>query len=83
MVSSLEPDVAFLDIGLPDVSGYELAVRLRGMPACANTTMIALSGWGQIEDRRRSFEAGFAHHLVKPVDLKTIENVLAGLGSVG
>ncbi len=81
--AALEPDVAFLDIGLPDVSGYELAVRLRGMPACANTTMIALSGWGQIEDRRRSFEAGFAHHLVKPVDLKTIENVLAGLGSVG
>ena len=79
--AELEPDVAFLDIGLPDVSGYELAARLRALPACANTTMIALSGWGQIEDRRRSFEAGFAHHLVKPVDLKTIEKVLAGIRS--
>src|SRR5690606_17295730 len=52
----LKPDVAFLDIGLPEVSGYEVATRLRSLPECANTTMIALSGWGQIEDRKRSYE---------------------------
>src|SRR5690606_12035645 len=77
----LKPDVAFLDIGLPDVSGYEAATRLRSLPECANTTMIALSGWGQIEDRKRSYEVGFADHLVKPVDLKPIETVLARLAS--
>src|SRR5690606_26798022 len=66
----LRPDVAFLDIGLPEISGYEVATRLKALPECANTTMIALSGWGQIEDRKRSYEAGFADHLVKPVDLK-------------
>jgi len=77
----LRPDVAFLDIGLPEISGYEVATRLKSLPECANTTLIALSGWGQIEDRKRSYEAGFADHLVKPVDLKTIENVLAGLAS--
>jgi len=77
--AELRPHVAFLDIGLPDISGYEVATRLRALPECVDTTMIALSGWGQIDDRKRSYEAGFAEHLVKPVDLKTIENVLAGL----
>src|SRR5690606_37411114 len=74
--AQLEPEVAFLDIGLPHVSGYEVAARLKSLPACANTTLFALSGWGQSEDRKRSHEAGFADHLVKPVDLGTIENVL-------
>lgn len=73
------PEVAFLDIGLPEVSGYEVAAQLRQLPECAETTMIALSGWGQVEDRRRSNEAGFADHLVKPVDIKTIEGILAKL----
>lgn len=79
--AQLKPEVAFLDIGLPEISGYEVATRLRALPACAETTMIALSGWGQVEDRRRSEEAGFADHLVKPVDLKTIEKALAALAT--
>jgi len=74
-----EPQVAFLDIGLPGISGYELARRLRASPACRKTTLIALSGWGQAEDKRRSKDAGFTDHLVKPVSLRTIEDVLAKL----
>src|SRR5690606_41592152 len=64
-----EPQVAFLDIGLPGISGYELARRLRASPACRKTTLIALSGWGQAEDKRRSKDAGFTDHLGKAVSL--------------
>lgn len=72
----LRPDVAFLDIGLPVVSGYDLARQLRELPETAHTLLIALSGWGQEQDRSRSKEAGFAQHLVKPVDLATITDIL-------
>jgi len=73
------PDFCFLDIGLPKVHGYDLARRLRGNPATCNAVMVAVSGWGQEEDKRRSREAGFDHHLVKPVDFVQIEAVLATL----
>ena len=62
------PDLAILDIGLPDMSGFDLAVRLRGEPQTSHTVLVALSGWGQKIDRQRSALAGFAHHLVKPAD---------------
>jgi two-component system, sensor histidine kinase len=62
------PDLAILDIGLPDMSGFDLAVRLRAEPATSRTVLVALSGWGQMIDRQRSASAGFAHHLVKPAD---------------
>ncbi|MBN1237994.1 MAG: response regulator [Gammaproteobacteria bacterium] len=75
----LRPDVAFLDIGLPVVSGYDLARRLHKLPETENTLLIALSGWGQEQDRQRSREAGFSQHLVKPVELDEIEKILKTL----
>jgi signal transduction histidine kinase/ActR/RegA family two-component response regulator len=62
------PDFAILDLGLPDMDGFQLAMRLHAAPATAHTVLVALSGWGQAVDRRRSAQAGFAHHLVKPAD---------------
>ncbi|MGH8496933.1 MAG: ATP-binding protein [Gammaproteobacteria bacterium] len=73
------PEFAFLDIGLPSVSGYELALRLRALPATAATVLVAVTGWGQEKDRRRAEEAGFDRHLVKPVELETIQSVLSSL----
>jgi signal transduction histidine kinase/CheY-like chemotaxis protein len=75
----LEPEFAFLDLGLPKISGYDLAQALRERPQCAHTVLVALSGWGQARDRQRSQEAGFALHLVKPVELESIQAVLANL----
>jgi CheY-like chemotaxis protein len=74
------PQVVLLDIGLPDMVGYEVARRLRRMPELGNVILIAQTGWGQDEDRRRSREAGFDAHLVKPVELGAIRQVLATLG---
>jgi CheY-like chemotaxis protein len=72
-----EPAVAVLDIGMPGMDGYELARRVRSEPHGAELTLIALSGWGNDEDRQRSREAGIDHHLVKPVDLHVLEELLA------
>ena len=66
------PDVMLLDIGLPRLDGYEAARRIRALEGGSVITLIALTGWGQAEDRARSAEAGFDHHLVKPVDLATL-----------
>jgi signal transduction histidine kinase/ActR/RegA family two-component response regulator len=74
-----KPEFAFLDLGMPRVSGFELARRLRSEPETAGIVLIALSGWGQARDRERSREAGFALHLVKPVELQNIEAVLKTL----
>jgi signal transduction histidine kinase len=74
------PHVALLDIGLPTLDGYELAARLRELPACSDTTLVAVTGYGQPEDRERSRRAGFADHLVKPVDLATLRALLATRG---
>ncbi len=73
------PEVCFLDLGLPRVSGYDLARLLREEPAGRDAVLIALSGWGQARDRQRSQEAGFALHLVKPIELQSIEAVLTTL----
>jgi PAS domain S-box-containing protein len=70
------PDLALLDIGLPGMDGYELARRLRGYPETRGALIVALTGWGQEADRRRSAEAGFDHHLVKPVDLETLRGLI-------
>jgi DNA-binding response OmpR family regulator len=67
-VANWTPDVALLDIGLPDSGAYLVASRLRAEPATRTARLVALVEWGQQEDRRRSAEAGFDHHLVKPVD---------------
>ena len=75
----LKPEIAFLDLGLPKVSGYDLARGLREQAETADAVLIALSGWGQASDRARSREAGFVLHLVKPVDFGSIEAVLSTL----
>jgi PAS domain S-box-containing protein len=66
------PKMVFLDIGLPEMNGYEVAHRLRAMPEMAAATLIAVTGYGQPEDRARALAAGFDHHLVKPVSLDRI-----------
>jgi CheY-like chemotaxis protein len=70
------PEVMLLDIGLPDMSGYELAERLRATPATAAASLIAVTGYGQEEDRRQSKAAGFDHHLMKPVGSDELREVL-------
>lgn len=70
------PDAVLLDIGLPDMDGYEVARRLRTEYGLADTCLIAISGYGTDEDRRRSREAGFDHHLVKPVDIDALRGLL-------
>jgi two-component system CheB/CheR fusion protein len=71
------PDIVLLDIGLPQLDGYEVARRLRQQPAMERALLIALTGYGNDEDHRRSREAGFDHHLVKPVDPAAIQQLLA------
>ena len=73
------PPVCLLDIGLPDMDGYELARRLRAQPATSDAILIALTGYGQAQDRERSAMAGFDHHLVKPVEIDRLSALLAEL----
>lgn len=73
------PDVVLLDIGMPRMDGYEVCRRLRARPWSEGMVIVALTGWGQQDDRRRSSEAGFDHHLVKPVEIAALNDVLSGL----
>ena len=75
--AAFRPDVILLDIGLPILNGYEAARRIRGQPFGKEMILIALTGWGQEDDRRRSKEAGFDLHLVKPVDPDALEKLLS------
>ena len=74
--SAFQPEIAILDIGLPKMSGYELATRLREEPWASQLVLVALTGWGQEEHRRRSAEVGFHHHLTKPVELRVLQQIL-------
>ncbi len=76
LVQSFQPDVALLDIGLPGISGYELARQIRALPGMNRLRLLALTGYGQVEDRRRAQEAGFDGLLVKPVDPGALERAL-------
>ncbi|MDE2264099.1 MAG: response regulator [Gammaproteobacteria bacterium] len=76
-----QPEVALLDIGMPMLDGYEVAKRIRAQPWGQRITLVALTGWGQDSDRRRSREAGFDSHLVKPLDLEILTDLLARLPS--
>ncbi|HEX8757639.1 MAG TPA: GAF domain-containing protein [Steroidobacteraceae bacterium] len=80
-VEDLKPEIALLDIGLPEMDGYELARRLRAMSPRHTMCLIALTGYGQVEDAQRAIAAGFDHHLVKPVNLKALDRALAGLSA--
>ena len=72
------PDLILLDIGLPKLNGYDACRRIRELPWSKGIVIVALTGWGQEEDRRRSQEAGFDHHLVKPVEVDALEKLLRG-----
>lgn len=72
----LRPDVALVDIGLPDVTGHEVARRIRAVLDRSEILLIALTGYGSAEDQRLAQEAGFDIHLVKPVDMDKLERIL-------
>ena len=76
------PDVVFLDIGMPTLDGHETAKLIRQQPWGKDIVLVALTGWGQSEDRRRSKDAGFDHHLVKPADPAVVEQLLSSLGAL-
>ncbi|KQM68459.1 ATP-binding protein [Xylophilus sp. Leaf220] len=81
LVRSYRPEIAFLDIGMPGLNGYEVARQLRESPIeGAPLVLVALTGWGGADDRKRAMEAGFDHHLTKPVDPDAITEILARLG---
>jgi PAS domain S-box-containing protein len=71
------PDMILLDIGLPKLNGYDACRRIRRQGWSQSTVIVALTGWGQEEDRRRSQDAGFDHHLVKPVEIAALEKLMA------
>lgn len=77
VAESFHPQAVLLDIGMPDMDGYEVARRLRAVPAQRDTLLIALTGWGQDQDRRHSRAAGFDHHIVKPPDLQRLIELIS------
>ncbi len=70
------PDIAFLDIGMPGLNGYDLASALRRLPALEHTMLVAVTGWGQAKDLQQARDAGFDHHLVKPVETADVIRML-------
>ena len=70
------PDVALLDIGMPQLNGYEVARQIRASPNGKHVLLVAVTGWGQEKDRRQSREAGFDHHLTKPVEPEAVSNLM-------
>lgn len=73
---AFKPEIILLDIGLPGMDGYQVAQRLRRMPETKKALLIAVSGYGQTEDRRRSREAGFDHHVVKPATMEKLNGLI-------
>ncbi len=80
LLDTFSPDAVLLDIGMPEMDGYEVARRIRATPDHAGTMLIALTGWGQEHDQRRSRAAGFDHHLVKPPDIDRLRELLSAGG---
>jgi two-component system CheB/CheR fusion protein len=73
------PQIVLLDVGMPGMDGYEIARRLRLDPETRGTILVAITGWGQSEDRRRSMDAGIDYHLVKPVEPATLQRLVNAL----
>jgi CheY-like chemotaxis protein len=82
-VEGFMPEVGLLDLGLPEMNGYELAKQLRAISKLNGIRLIAFTGYGQAEDHQRTRAAGFDDHLVKPVDLAKLERTMAGTTAVG
>jgi signal transduction histidine kinase/ActR/RegA family two-component response regulator len=82
IIPTYAPNVVLLDIGMPGMDGYEVAKRIRQQPAGEDLLLIALTGWGQEEDRRRSSQAGFDHHLLKPADLTALKSLFMSLRTI-
>jgi CheY-like chemotaxis protein len=80
---SVAPRAVVCDLGLPGMNGFDVARRLREMPSMAGSLLVALSGYGQVEDRRRAVEAGFDVHLTKPVDPARLAEILVSASSLG
>jgi PAS domain S-box-containing protein len=78
-LENYRPTVALLDLGMPGMDGFEVARRIQEHPAGQDVTLIAITGWGQEEDRRRTRRAGFDHHLVKPADITKLQQLLGSL----
>ncbi len=76
LVQELSPDVVLCDLSIPQMDGLEVCRRIRALPLTAPPLMVAISGWGREEDHRRTREAGFDHHLVKPLLADTLDRVL-------
>jgi CheY-like chemotaxis protein len=72
----LKPEFVIIDIGLPELDGFQIAAILRSEPGTASAKIIAVTGYGRTEDRRRAEEAGIDHYLLKPVDLKFLESLV-------
>lgn len=76
LANDYQPHIVLLDMGLPKLDGYQVAGQLRRQPELTNTLIIAITGYGQAEDRRRSREVGVNHHLVKPIDMEELQKLL-------
>ena len=76
LAADYRPNVVMMDIGLPGMNGYDLCAAMRAEPHLKDTIFIAQTGWGQDEHRQRAKEAGFHHHMVKPIYLESMEQLL-------
>jgi signal transduction histidine kinase len=77
-IQSFRPDIVFMDIGMPGLDGYEVCRRIRQMPSQRHVVLVAVTGWGQAQDKRRALDVGFDAHLTKPVDPDAVAQLLAG-----
>jgi len=78
-IAAFQPHVVLLDLGMPEMNGYDVARAVRGDEKLAGVLLIALTGWSEAEDRRRTADAGFDHHLVKPLELETLQTAVTSL----
>jgi CheY-like chemotaxis protein len=82
LAEAFRPHVLMLDIGIPDLDGYQVARKIRASSWGRSAILIAVTGWGQEEDRHRAFDAGFNHHLTKPIAAETVESLIRSLGGL-